>query len=230
MQEYYALDKDDGLTMSIGSNPFIQFSDKEQRKKVMEVLLEQISLIQYVPFESTTIGNPALDLGDVLVFSGGHADEGKFSCVTSYQCNMNGKYQMKCIGKNPRLMYTKSKMEKSLTGILSKVDASRMIFYTYTNASTFNINSLPIQVIRIYFTTQEETSVEFKATILLDVTATDTISAIKAQYYMDETLLNFSPVETYQTGKHCFNLYYPFVTTNLKENANAPHLISRNSR
>ena len=33
-------------------------------------MLADISVIKYVPFDSETIGNPALDLGDVLRFSG----------------------------------------------------------------------------------------------------------------------------------------------------------------
>lgn len=35
----------------------------------------------YVLFDSDTIGNLALDLGDVLVFSGGHADGRAVACV-----------------------------------------------------------------------------------------------------------------------------------------------------
>jgi hypothetical protein len=34
-------------------------------------ILQSVSAICYVPFDSETIGNPALDVGDVLTFSGG---------------------------------------------------------------------------------------------------------------------------------------------------------------
>lgn len=42
----------------------------ETRKELCEQMLADISVIKYVPFDSETIGNPALDLGDVLRFSG----------------------------------------------------------------------------------------------------------------------------------------------------------------
>lgn len=39
-------------------------------------------MIDYVPFDSDTIGNPTPDLGDVLRFFGGHADESRISAIT----------------------------------------------------------------------------------------------------------------------------------------------------
>ena len=55
-------------------------------------MLADISVIKYVPFDSETIGNPALDLGDVLRFSGGHADEEQITCITFSQCRIGGKH------------------------------------------------------------------------------------------------------------------------------------------
>ena len=46
-------------------------------------ILADLSVIRYVPFDSDTIGNPALDPGDVLTFAGGQADEGQIACLTS---------------------------------------------------------------------------------------------------------------------------------------------------
>ena len=72
--EYYALDPDNGLTMNLGVNPLLQFGLKETREMLCRNILTDLSVIRYVPFDSDTIGNPALDLGDVLTFSGGQAD------------------------------------------------------------------------------------------------------------------------------------------------------------
>lgn len=62
----------------------------ETRKELCEQMLADISVIKYVPFDSETIGNPALDLGDVLRFSGGHADEEQITCITFSQCRIGG--------------------------------------------------------------------------------------------------------------------------------------------
>lgn len=81
--EYYALDPDNGLTMNLGVNPLLQFGLKETREMLCRNILAELSVIRYVPFDSDTIGNPALDPGDVLTFAGGQADEGQITCITS---------------------------------------------------------------------------------------------------------------------------------------------------
>ena len=81
--EYYALDPDNGLTMNLGVNPLLQFGLEETREMLCRNILADLSVIRYVPFDSDTIGNPALDPGDVLTFAGGQADEGQITCITS---------------------------------------------------------------------------------------------------------------------------------------------------
>ena len=80
ISEYYALKTDDGLTMNLGINPLLQFGLDETRETLCRNILADLSVIQYVPFDSDTIGNPALDVGDVLVFSGGQADSQQITC------------------------------------------------------------------------------------------------------------------------------------------------------
>ena len=75
MAEYYALETDDGLTMNLGTNPMLQYGLEATRKRIIERILYKLAEFEYVPFDSTTIGNPALDVGDVIVNRGGHADE-----------------------------------------------------------------------------------------------------------------------------------------------------------
>ena len=62
MAEYYALEPDDGLTMNLGTNPLLQFGVDETRKELCTNILNDLAVINYVPFDSETIGNPALDL------------------------------------------------------------------------------------------------------------------------------------------------------------------------
>ena len=93
--EYYALDPDNGLTMNLGVNPLLQFGLKETREMLCRNILEDLSVIRYVPFDSDTIGNPALDPGDVLTFAGGQADEGQITCITSIRQKIGGKQSLK---------------------------------------------------------------------------------------------------------------------------------------
>ncbi|WP_349948420.1 hypothetical protein ABFV83_08295 [Lacrimispora sp. BS-2] len=171
ISEYYALESDDGLTMNLGVNPLLQFGLVETRKTLLENILTDLSIIRYVPFDSDTIGNPALDLGDVLVFSGGHADENQLACVTGYQVKINGKHSLKCAGKNPRLAQAKSKNDKNISGLLNQIVAGKIGIHTFTNASKYTMNDTSVKIISIEFAAAEETHVQFFAIVLVDVIA-----------------------------------------------------------
>ena len=175
--EYYALETDDGLTMNLGVNPLLQFGLEETRKALLENILSDLSIIRYVPFDSDTIGNPALDLGDVLVFSGGHADETQLACVTGYQIKINGRHSLKCVGKNPRLAQAKSKNDKNLSGLLNQIEAGKIGIHTFINASAYTVNETDVKIISIEFAAAEETHVQFFAIVLVDVSANAAVQA-----------------------------------------------------
>lgn len=175
--EYYGQEPDDGLTMNLGVNPLLQFGLEETRKALLENILSDLSVIRYVPFDSDTIGNPALDLGDVLVFSGGHADETQLACVTGYQIKINGRHSLKCVGKNPRLAQAKSKNDKNLSGLLNQIEAGKIGIHTFTNASAYTVNETDVKIISIEFAAEEETHVQFFGIVLVDVAADAAIQA-----------------------------------------------------
>ena len=169
--EYYALDPDDGLTMNLGVNPLLQFGLEETRKQLCTNILNDIAVVDYVPFDSDTIGNPALDLGDVIQFTGGQADENKISAVTSMQCKIGGKHTLKGVGKNPRLAQAKSKNDKNISGLLNQIEAGKIGIHTFTNASAFTIGDTNTKIISIEFATSEDNHAQFFGQIIVDVTA-----------------------------------------------------------
>lgn len=162
--EYYALETDDGLTMNLGTNPFLQFGVEETRRELCEQILADISVINYVPFDSETIGNPALDLGDVLRFSGGHADGEQITCITYSQCRIGGKHSLRCVGKNPRLAQAKSKNDKNISGLLNQVDAGKIGIHTFANASAYTLADTDTKIISIEFATTEENHAQLLGT------------------------------------------------------------------
>lgn len=171
MAEYYALETDDGLTMNLGVNPFLQFGTDDTRKELCGQILADISAIKYVPFDSETIGNPALDLGDVLRFSGGHADEEQITCITYSQCRIGGKHTLRCVGKNPRLAQAKSKNDKNISGLLNQVDAGKIGIHTFTNASAYTLAETDTKIISIEFAATEENHAQFFGQVVVDAAA-----------------------------------------------------------
>ena len=244
--EYYALDPDDALTMNLGVNPLLQFGLSETRKMLLTNILNDISVIRYVPFDSTTIGNPAFDPGDVITFSGRQADSKQITAVTGITIKINGKHSLKCVGKNPRLSQAKSKNDKNITGLVNQIEAGKIVVHSYMNASPYTISTTNTEIVSIEFASNEDTDAQFFASILLDVKAdavdktgqakgTITIPAtteggvpttqdetftltwkddgdavIEVTYIInDHELTTYYPIETWKSGRHILNLYYP---------------------
>ena len=173
--EYYALDPDNGLTMNLGVNPLLQFGLKETREMLCRNILADLSVIRYVPFDSDTIGNPALDPGDVLTFAGGQADEGQITCITSIRQKIGGKQSLKCVGKNPRLDQAKSRNDKNISGLLNQIEdnakTGKIGIHTFTNASAHEIGQTKVKLISIQFASSEENHMQFFAQVVVDVAA-----------------------------------------------------------
>lgn len=169
--EYYAADPDDGLTMNLGINPLLQFGLDETREALCRNILDSLSAVNYVPFDSETIGNPAFDLGDVLTFSGGQADGEQLACITSFHCKIGGKMKLKCVGKNPRLAQAKSKNDKNISGLLNQIEAGKLGIHTFTNASAYSIADTDVKIISIEFASKEENHVQFFGQVVVDVAA-----------------------------------------------------------
>lgn len=173
--EYYALDPDNGLTMNLGVNPLLQFGLAETREMLCRNILTDLSEIRYVPFDSDTIGNPALDVGDVLRFAGGQADEGQITCITSIRQKIGGRQSLKCVGKNPRLAQAKSRNDKNISGLLNQIEdnakTGKIGIHTFTNASAYEIRQTRVKLVSIQFASSEENHMQFFAQVVVDVAA-----------------------------------------------------------
>ena len=172
--EYYAMEEDDGLTMNLGINPLLQFGLEETREELCRNILTALSVVNYVPFDSDTIGNPALDLGDVLTFSGGQADSQQITCVTSFTVKIGGRQSLKCVGKNPRLSQAKSKNDKNISGLLNQIEAGKIGIHTFTNASAYTLGETNVRIISIEFASKEENHAQFFGQVVVDAAA-DTV-------------------------------------------------------
>lgn len=180
ISEYYALETDDGLTMNLGVNPLLQFGLEETRAELCGNILDSLSKVNYVPFDSDTIGNPALDLGDVLTFSGGQADAQQITCVTAFTVKIGGRQSLKCVGKNPKLSQAKSKNDKNISGLLNQIEAGKIGIHTFTNVSEYIIGETNVRIISIEFASKEENHAQFFGQVVVDVAADPAVRSANA--------------------------------------------------
>lgn len=97
-----------GTFMDLGGNPFLQHKDSDlspiadvtTATVLRQTILNRLSKIEYVPFSCSTVFGVHYDLGDRIMFSGGHADD-DLGCIMSYDWTYNGQYSMTGFGGNP---------------------------------------------------------------------------------------------------------------------------------
>ena len=211
--EYYHLDPDDGLTMNLGANPFLQYGLEVTREEICMNILDALSVISYVPFDLEFTGNPALDIGDVVTLRGGQmGNDGTIGCITSRTLKIGGKDRLQGVGKNPRLSAAKSKNDKNITGILNKVDSATIQFVLYINAKEAVLGSASKIVEQINFAVKKVNTVEYQGQILVDVTpdeGEETVNCSVVFWIDGENVSMHMPVETWGAGRHILSLYHP---------------------
>ncbi len=219
--EYYAIDPDDGLTMNLGVNPLLQFGLDETRERIVKNILSSITGFEYVPFDSNTIGDPSLDVGDVLRFTGGHADESRRAAITSITTKINGKQTIKCVGKNPKLAEAKSKNDKNISGLINSITETKLSIYTYTNALALDVGEEKASIINLEFASGDETNAEFHAQCILQVSSNADTRSVTAETTVDfgntedadgnvvenKKVISF-PISWNEDGKSEITLYY----------------------
>ena len=218
MTNYYGVEPDDALTMNLGSNPFLQYGVEDTKEQMRRSILDAIQKINYVPFKADCIGNPAYDLGDVLVFCDGLADGSQKYCITKYTFQYHGKYQMTGVGQDPALSNARSKTDKNIIGLISNTDENTLVHYQFSNTRVIDIADGKRETIASvkFATATKDSEVSFWAELLLETsrlsqTIGETVSPMTAtiSYMLNGTMIDYHPVETYMVeGKHLLPLHY----------------------
>lgn len=231
---YYSLTPDDALTYNLGSNPYLQYSVSHSLTTMRQNILNKLAEIDYVPFRATCIGNPAYDLGDVLVFSNGIADRTKKSVITKFTWTYGKSYVMEGVGKNPALVTGNSKTDKNISGLINRTMGSEQYICTVLrNGSAISIGDGQRQsVIFAHYLLTGASHVRFNFEVLLTATATQStdniaevtindniltlvptpaanLVTVKAIYKSDGTeITSRYPMEMWLSGKHILTLQY----------------------
>lgn len=209
--KYYAMPDDRYLTYNLGSNPFLQQADKDTLRR--NVLLG-LQGIKYVPFDATVHAGAVYDLGDVIEFSGGIADDTKLSCVTGFEYSYKNGVRLSGVGKDPAKVNASSKVDKNLAGIMNSIEAEKMQYYMFTNAHDVTVADASTEtIIDIRFVVLKTATVIFHAEIKLEAETTNTginytDALATVSYIINENEELYHPQETWVDGKHILHLLY----------------------
>lgn len=205
----YAASVDDGITMKLGANPFLQ--NKSQARAALPNILACVQVIQFTPFNFTAPSNPAFDLGDVVTCTGGLAGASALCCVQKYVFQYHKNYRISGYGADPSVAAARSKTDKEIAGLTASTAAGEMGFYEYRNVTEFNIaEGQRRRVMTLRVAANAITRVHFHININLQTEDTDSndITKVIASYVVDSAEQDLHPEETYIDGKHVLHLMY----------------------
>ena len=208
--EYLGMPVDDGLTMNLGSNPFLQYGTEEVRTQRKQAILTALQNFRYVPFKVSSYLDPAFDLGDVFNFTGGRAANSK-CCVMSIEYSFSRGLKMAGYGNDPALANARSKVDKNLAGLLGQTDANKIQYYTFANPSAINGIEEEELIASFFFATVEDTTVTMWHEIKADFTLDDETEPMQAivHYYLNGVEESYHPVMIIgESGTHTFDYNY----------------------
>lgn len=201
-QRYYSIAQDDGLILDLGSNPLMQYGVNEVIEQQARNILTAIQNMNYTPFSSTSLIDPALDLGDVISFPNGVANN-SIGCVMRIDFSFRKGATIKGYGKNPSLSGARSAQDKAIAQAASQSKAQGLTYYTYLSTQAVSLTDTPQRLYRIAFATAEETTVELWHEVkwLTEASGSDPVE-ITYEYYLDGVKFDYEPVDTWADGYH----------------------------
>ena len=198
-----------GLSLDIGKNPYLETGLAVTYARMRQAIVDELQTFRSVPFSATLLPNPALDLGDLIEFTGG-IGQGSLGCIMSLVHKLDST-TIEGYGENPTAAGVTSDLSKQVT-VQSNSTKNEMVCHTFVNSQTFTLgDSAPTTVIEINFSTVSPKTVKILHEIMLDVTITDAsgIASCTAYYYVNDVLEAYEPIDSWNhDGYHLLHLLY----------------------
>lgn len=195
MTKYYGLEVDDGLTMKLGSNPFLQIGSVTAIERRCKAILNAVARIQYTPFYANSARDPIYDLGDEIPFTGGISGDCT-GVVMAYTYELDN-YTFEGYGDDPALASARSKTDKNIAGLLQSTVENEVTYYNFANIAPITFGSeREVSIASLMFTSAQLTTVKILHEFIFDIVADlAQEGSYELRYYLDEELLSYKPYE-----------------------------------
>ncbi len=198
-----------GLSLDVGNNPYLETGLEVTYTRMRQAIVDELQTFRSVPFSATLLPNPALDLGDLIEFTGG-IGQGSLGCVMSLVHKLDST-TIEGYGENPTAAGVTSDLSKQVT-TQGKSTKNEMVCHTFVNSRTFTLgDSTPTTIIEIAFSTVSPKTVKMLHEIMLDVTITDAsgIASCTAYFYVNDVLEDYHAIDSWNhDGYHLLHLLY----------------------
>lgn len=195
-EEVYDTGNEGGLKLELGNNPLLQLGLEEVVQAQRQAVADAVAYIDYTPFSFTVLSSPYYDLSDVILCTGGIADNYK-CCVMAITYGFS-KIKLTGYGENPALQNTKSATSKAIARGGGGKDP--IIYHTFINSGRINLSTSWQKVAQLGFTVNTQTITEIWHEFILDL---DQASDVQVRYVYDGNVIPYNPETIFsESGKH----------------------------
>lgn len=188
----------EGLTINIGSNPFIQYGSRVAIERRALNIVEAIKEMRYTPYTVSMLpAFIALDLGDVISFADDYTSDVSSGAIMELTWTYNKSFSVKCFGNNPNLRKGQSNTDKNISGLIKNTTENEVTYYNFANVSPITI--LPeneTSIATLAFSSAQKTTVKILHEFLMDMLSNLSLNgSYELHYYYDDELVAYIPSE-----------------------------------
>ena len=188
----------EGLTINIGSNPFIQYGSRVAIERRALNIVEAIKEMKYTPYTVSMLpAFIALDLGDVISFADDYTSDVSSGAIMELTWTYNKSFSVKCFGNNPNLRKGQSNTDKNISGLIKNTTENEVTYYNFANVSPITI--LPeneTSIATLAFSSAQKTTVKILHEFLMDMLSNLSLDgSYELHYYYDDELVAYIPSE-----------------------------------
>lgn len=171
-----------GLILDMGDNPIVR-GLPENKHAILRAVYDVLKNVSYTPFEIETLGNPALDLGDMVTNKVvGKDAKTYYSPITYFYWTYRGKHKLRAVGGNPKLSGVSNKQGKQISSLEGEIESKNVVIKNYSNADAISFSSTETEIATLNYAATENSKLIFLMTVRLSVSL-DGVLVIK--FYTD---------------------------------------------
>lgn len=185
---------------NVGGNP--------EKQLIVDNIYNEVIKIDHVPSTIEIVGDPSIELGDKIKYTGGSADtNGTYSFLMAFVYTYRGGHKLIDYGSNPLLKTAKTKTEKSISNVSKSISEKTNKVIKYQSVAPYTIDDSETMICQYDFQPTGQAIIMFVGQAVLNVTNSGTF---KLMYKINNEIVGFSPEQiAHEQGKYTLNMFYP---------------------
>lgn len=181
--------------LSLGENVFLQLGTDSQTRELLQNILNGLKDVEFTPTSFEFVGDPAIDLGDLINITGYGARASTLVPVHKQNWKWRGNHKIQAVGKNPYLN-PESKETRAISSVTRQVKSVENRVLQMTNTKEVQVTDLWKELSDITFGMSTDQNLLFNGVCKVDMINDTTV---KFKYENNSEEIDF--IHEAQTGK-----------------------------